>query len=121
MDTSAAVCPVLATARIVSGKWTLLILRDLAAGPCRFSELERSLTGISPRTLSQRLRALEDVDVIEREVHADAPPRVEYRLTKKGRDLAPIVEAMRQYGEQWLASDCEPADAVQPPVAVAAT
>lgn len=95
-------CPVLATARIVSGKWTLLILRDLAEGPCRFSQLERSLAGISPRTLSQRLRALEDEGIIAREVYPESPPRVEYALTPKGRDLAPIVEAMRCYGAQWL-------------------
>jgi DNA-binding HxlR family transcriptional regulator len=96
---------VLATARIVSGKWTLLLLRDLAAGPCRFTQLERSLEGISPRTLSQRLKALEDEGIIDREVFAEAPPRVEYRLTAKGRDIGPIVEAMRAYGEQWLAAD----------------
>ncbi len=107
MDSPAAAeCPVLATARIVSGKWTLLVLRDLAAGPCRFTTLERSLSGISPRTLSQRLRVLEEEGVIARQVFPEAPPRVEYRLTAKGRDLAPIVQAMRLYGEQWLAADC---------------
>ena len=109
---SAADCPVLATARIVSGKWTLLILRDLAARPCRFTELERSLVGISPRTLSQRLRVLEEEGVIAREVYPEAPPRVEYRLTAKGRDIGPIVEAMRAYGEQWLAADCADRTAV---------
>lgn len=104
-DVLLAECPVLATARIVSGKWTLLVLRDLATGPCRFTQLERSLCGISPRTLSQRLRVLEEEGVIAREVYPEAPPRVEYRLTAKGRDLVPIVEAMRLYGESWLSSD----------------
>jgi len=98
-------CPVLATARIVSGKWTLLLLRDLAVGPCRFTQLERSLEGISPRTLSQRLKVLEDEGIIQRKVYPEAPPRVEYRLTPKGRDIVPIVEAMRAYGELWLASE----------------
>lgn len=98
-------CPVLATARIVSGKWTLLILRDLAAGPSRFSQLERSLRGISPRTLSQRLRALEAEAVIERREFAEMPPRVEYRLTDKGDALVPIIDEMRSYGQRWLA-DC---------------
>ena len=100
----------LATARIVSGKWTLLILRDLAGGPCRFGELERSLAGISPRTLSCRLRALEEEDILERRVYAEVPPRVDYRLTDKGRDLVPIVDAMRAYGRDWLGGDCEPAE-----------
>ena len=98
-------CPVLATARIVSGKWTLLVLRDLADGTCRFSELQRSLAGISPRTLSQRLRQLEDEGIIVRHAHAETPPRVDYRLTPKGRDLVPIVEAMREYGSRWFAEN----------------
>ena len=92
----------LATARVVGGKWTLLILRDLASGPCRFSELERSLAGISPRTLSLRLRALEEDRIVERREYPQAPPRVEYRLTERGRDLLPIVDAMRSYGVRWL-------------------
>lgn len=96
------VCPVLATARIVSGKWTLLMLRDLAEGPQRFGELQRSLAGISPRTLSQRLRALEEEGVLERVEYAEMPPRVEYSLTAKGVALLPIVAAMRIYGEAWL-------------------
>lgn len=105
-DAPGAICPVLATAQIVSGKWTLVMLRDLAAGPRRFTELQRSLTGISPRTLSIRLRALEDEGIVERREFAEMPPRVEYRLTSKGADLAPIVDAMRHYGTRWLADDC---------------
>lgn len=99
-------CPVLATAKIVSGKWTLLVLRDLADRACRFSELERSLAGISPRTLSQRLRALEEEGIIERREHPEMSQRVDYRLTAKGRHLVPIVDAMRDYGGRWLAEDC---------------
>jgi DNA-binding HxlR family transcriptional regulator len=96
-------CPVVATAQVVSGKWTLLLLRDLAdREACRFSELERSLDGISPRTLSQRLRALEEHGVVERREHVERPQRVDYRLTDKGRDLVPIVEAMRDYGTRWM-------------------
>jgi DNA-binding HxlR family transcriptional regulator len=100
-------CPVQATARIVSGKWTLLVLRDLAAGTCRFGELERSLTGISPRTLSQRLRTLEEEGVIERRQYAEMPPRVDYRLTPKGRALVPLIVAMRAYGDRWLMPGCD--------------
>lgn len=105
VDTPDAVCPVLATARIISGKWTLLMLRDLAVGPCRFSELERSLAGISPRTLSIRLRSLEEEGIVERREYAEMPPRVVYRLTPKGTHLVPIVEAMREYGTRWLPAD----------------
>lgn len=99
-------CPVVATARIVSGKWTLLILRDLAAGPCRFSQIERSLAGISPRTLSLRLRGLEDEGIVERREHPETP-RVEYCLTERGRDLLPLIEAMRDYGSRWRVG-CNP-------------
>jgi DNA-binding HxlR family transcriptional regulator len=95
-------CPVCRTAEVVCGKWTLLLVRDLADGCSRFCELERSLQGISPRTLSLRLRALEDEGIVERHTFSEVPPRVEYALTEKGRALLPIVEGMRSYGEEWL-------------------
>jgi DNA-binding HxlR family transcriptional regulator len=99
-------CPVCRTAEIVCGKWTLLVIRDLADGRARFCELERSLKGISPRTLSLRLRALEEEGIVERETFSEVPPRVEYALTEKGRALVPIIEGMRVYGREWLAADC---------------
>jgi DNA-binding HxlR family transcriptional regulator len=95
-------CPVCRTAEVISGKWTLLIIRDLADSPLRFCELERSLAGISPRTLSLRLRALEDVEIVGRETYPEVPPRVEYTLTDKGRALVPLIEDMRSYGRRWL-------------------
>src|SRR6478735_5915284 len=96
-------CPVCRTAEIVCGKWTLLLIRDLAEGSARFCELERSLEGISPRTLSLRLRALEEEGIVERHTYPEVPPRVEYALTEKGQALVPIIDDMRAYGEQWLA------------------
>ena len=100
-------CPVCRTADIVCGKWTLLVIRDLAEGRSRFCELERSLQGISPRTLSLRLRALEEEGVVERQTFPEVPPRVEYALTEKGRALVPLIEDMRAYGLKWLFADCE--------------
>src|ERR1700759_2027199 len=108
-------CPVCKTAEIVCGKWTLLIVRDLAEGRSLFCELERSLGGISPRTLSLRLRALEEEGVVQRRTYPEVPPRVEYALTEKGRALVPIIDSMRTYGTEWLgapggcAADAEPA------------
>jgi DNA-binding HxlR family transcriptional regulator len=102
MQSTETCCPVSETAEIISGKWTLLIIRDLAEGRCRFCELERSLEGISPRTLSLRLRALEAEGIIERRTYPEVPPRVDYRLTPKGKALVPMIEQMRHYGEQWL-------------------
>jgi DNA-binding HxlR family transcriptional regulator len=117
---SDSTCPVCRTADIVCGKWTLLLVRDLAEGRSRFCELERSLNGISPRTLSLRLRALEEEGIVERQTYAEVPPRVEYSLTAKGRALIPIIEGMRTYGERWLGAECatEPAVGFEP-VAVA--
>ena len=95
-------CPVGSCAEIISGKWTLLVIRDLADGSQRFCELERSLEGISPRTLSLRLRALEEHGIVERRTYPEVPPRVEYGLTEKGRALVPLIEDMRAYGRRWL-------------------
>ena len=104
---SEVTCPVCATAELVCGKWTILILRDLAEDSLRFCELERSLEGISPRTLSLRLRALEAEGVVTRATFAEVPPRVEYALTDKGRALIPLVEDMRAYGREWLGGETE--------------
>ncbi|OPZ76691.1 MAG: putative HTH-type transcriptional regulator YybR [Actinobacteria bacterium ADurb.Bin444] len=98
-------CPVLKTADIISGKWTILVLRDLAAGINRFSGLERSLKGISPKTLSERLKSLERAGVITRTSYPEVPPRVEYALTDMGRDLIPLVDHMRDYGKRWLSGN----------------
>ena len=81
------------------------MIRDLAEGRSRFCELERSLEGISPRTLSLRLRALEEEGIVERQTYPEVPPRVEYALTEKGRALVPLVETMRIYGREWLNED----------------
>src|SRR5260221_6150813 len=103
-------CPVCRTAEVVWGKRTLLLIRDLADGSSRFCELERSLEGISPRTLSLRLRALEEEGVVERHTYPEVPPRVEYALTEKGEALVPLIDDMRKYGTRWLlAEDAEPA------------
>ena len=121
-STSDPSCPVCATADIVCGKWTILVIRDLADGRTRFCELERSLTGISPRTLSLRLKALEEEGIVERHTFPEVPPRVEYSLTAKGRALLPLIEDMRRYGREWLdVSDCgtrgESAERQRAPVA----
>jgi DNA-binding HxlR family transcriptional regulator len=101
----ASTCAVAASAEIIGAKWTALLVHDLSEGPRRFSELERSCQGISPRTLAERLRVLEAEGFLERESFAETPPRVEYRLTPKGESLLPIIDAMREFGHEWL--QCE--------------
>ncbi len=98
-------CPVCHIAELVCGKWTLLLVRDLAEGRSRFCEIERSLAGISPRTLSLRLRELEEQGIVERHTYPEVPPRVEYALTEKGRDLLPIVDSMRDFGRRWVCEE----------------
>src|ERR671937_1197090 len=104
----ATTCGVAACAEIIGAKWTALLVHDLSEGPRRFSELEHSCCGISPRTLSERLRALEDEEIVVRRSYAESPPRVEYELTDKGEALLPIIDEMRRFGHAWLVED-EPA------------
>src|SRR2546421_6438312 len=87
-------CSVAACAEIIGAKWTALLVHDLSEGARRFSELERSCPGISPRTLSERLRALEQDGIVVRRSYSESPPRVEYELTEKGAALLPIIGAM---------------------------
>ena len=86
---------------IIGSKWTALILRDLASGPKRFSELEKSVGTINPRTLSQRLDDLESHGIITKASFAEVPPRIEYALTKKGLDLVPVLEQMATWGNKY--------------------
>jgi DNA-binding HxlR family transcriptional regulator len=95
-------CAVACTAEIIGSKWTAIIVHDLSEGPRRFSELERSCPGISPRTLSERLRVLEQDGILSK--HA-AARRAEYELTEKGKALLPIIEEMRRFGHGWLVAD----------------
>jgi DNA-binding HxlR family transcriptional regulator len=90
-----------AAADIVGHKWTALILHELADRRQRFRDLEHACTGISTRTLAERLRALETAGVVARRSFAESPPRVEYELTRKGEALLPIVTEMRRFGEAW--------------------
>ena len=99
---NAADCPVAYALSVVGSSWTCLILRDLLLhGPRRFQDLQDSLVGIAPTTLSERLRSLEKNGVVERRFYSMSPPRAEYTLTAKGRDLGPIVGAMRNWGRKY--------------------
>jgi DNA-binding HxlR family transcriptional regulator len=93
---------VAASSDIIGAKWTALLIYDLAQGTRRFRELEHSCAGISTRTLAERLRALEREGVVRRRSYPESPPRVEYELTDKGRDLLPIIRAMTRFGRSWL-------------------
>lgn len=99
--TSQETCPVESALRVIGGKWTLLILRDLMTGPKRFGELRKSLGGVSPKTLSLRLRELEQDAIITRTVFPEVPLRVEYGLTEAGATLSNVIDVLRDWGAQW--------------------
>jgi DNA-binding HxlR family transcriptional regulator len=94
-----------AAMEIIGNKWTALILRDIAAGPQRFGELEKSVGNINPRTLSQRLSDLEQHGIIAKQVCDDSPTRQEYCLTEKGHDLLPVLEQMAAWGTKYYESE----------------
>lgn len=91
-----------AALRIIGDKWSGLLIRELTAGPRRFSVLQEALAGISPRTLSQRLDSLEAEAIITKQTFAEVPPRVEYALTPKGEDLIPILQSMIAWGDKYV-------------------
>ena len=94
-------CGVAAAVAILGDAWTLLLIRDLADGPRRFTALQAS-TGISPRVLTDRLHKMLREGLATRHIYAEIPPRVEYALTAKGRDAVAVIATMRAYGEKWL-------------------
>ena len=94
-------CPVARTLDLIGERWTPLILRDLLLhGPRRYQDFQDSLAGIAPNTLSARLKDMEANGLIERKLYNERPPRLEYHLTEKGRSLAPVLRALREWGSR---------------------
>lgn len=102
MSREQAVCPVEITLTLLGNKWKVLILRELFTGTKRFGALSRGVHGISQKMLTQQLRQMEADNLVQRKVYAEVPPRVEYSLTKVGRSLSPILEAMHRWGTEYL-------------------
>ena len=94
-------CPVETTLMLIGDKWKVLILRDLIDGTKRFGELKKSVGNISQKVLTSQLRDMEQKGLLTRKVYAEVPPRVEYTLTKTGLSLKPILEAMKNWGEEY--------------------
>lgn len=98
-------CPIEFVISLLGNKWSILVLRELFLGDRRTHELLSALPGISTKTLTQRLRELEVHGLVERRIYAEIPPRVEYSLTLKGRQMQPVLTALHQVGTQWLQQD----------------
>ena len=95
-------CPVAKSLELVGERWTLLIVRDLLGGQRRFQDLQRSLAGIAPNILSERLKLMEEHGLIRRSFYSDHPPRAAYELTDKGRELGVVVGALAAWGSRHL-------------------
>jgi DNA-binding HxlR family transcriptional regulator len=101
---SSSCCPFYHEAvELIGRRWTGAILRVLMDGPLRFSEIAQAVPELSDRLLSERMKELEARGIVERQVHADAPVRVEYELTTMGRDLAPALGELRRWALHYLA------------------
>ena len=95
-------CPVHRAWELLGKRWTALIIRDLIKGKKRFGELQKSLGEVSPKMLSRRLDELEDCGIVKRDVYPEVPLRVEYSLTRKGKDLKMVIDSMAVWGKKWL-------------------
>lgn len=98
-------CPAETTLKAISGRWKLLILRELFSGVKRFGELQRALEGITQKMLTQQLREMEEDGIIHRQVYLQIPPKVEYSLTPLGESLKPIIDAMHELGTNNFSKD----------------
>ncbi len=104
LDTSECIenkCPIQFALDLIGSKWSLLILRELFAGQRRTHEFLEVLPGISSKTLTARLRELEAHGLVARQVYPEIPPRVEYSLTEKGRELQPVMTSLYEVGLRW--------------------
>ena len=99
-DKKSVSCPVETTIAAIGGRWKVLVIHHLLEGTQRFGELTRLLGGVSARTLTRQLRELEECGIIDRHVHQQVPPKVEYSLTPLGRELEPLLYAMHAWGEK---------------------
>ena len=95
-------CPVAKSLELVGDRWTLLIVRDLLQGTRRFQEFQRSLKGIAPNILSDRLKLMEEHGLVRREFYSDHPPRAAYVLTDKGKELGVVVSALALWGSRHV-------------------
>lgn len=94
-------CPVATTVQLIGNKWKLLIIRNLLASPQRFTEMRKSIPGISQKVLTDNLRSLEEDGLVDREVFAEVPPKVVYSLSELGNTLRPIINAMQEWGMDY--------------------
>ena len=94
-------CPVETTLMLIGDKWKVLVLRDLITGTKRFGELKKSIGTVSQKVLTAQIRDMVENGLVHRKVYAEVPPRMEYSLTELGQSLQPVLDAMRNWGEDY--------------------
>jgi DNA-binding HxlR family transcriptional regulator len=114
MPEACATTPMGRAIRLIGDAWVLLIIINLLRGPKRFNELQTYMGHISSKTLIQRLRALEDLGLVQRRAFLEIPPRVEYRLTEKGQEFGEVITAIEQFAERNLSGHSEAATVAEP-------
>lgn len=107
-------CSIESIVDIVGSKWNLFIIWHLRKKELRFTELQNRMCGINSKTITKHLRDLERFTIIDRQVYAEVPPRVEYSLTEQGKALLPIIEAMLEWGGQYLPAGQEKSHGIKP-------
>ncbi|MFL6162004.1 MAG: winged helix-turn-helix transcriptional regulator [Jatrophihabitantaceae bacterium] len=103
-------CSAAAALELIGDRWSLLVIRELMFGVTRFSELARN-TGAPRDRLAARLKTLVAAGVVERRQYSESPPRSDYHLTPAGRALRPVLQALRQWGDEWAVTEVPPFDA----------
>jgi DNA-binding HxlR family transcriptional regulator len=101
------VCSIARTLEVIGERWTILVLRDAFMGIRRFDDFQRDL-GIARNVLADRLQRLVDAEILDRRPYQERPPRYEYRLTDRGRELFPVLHSLRIWGDRYLAPDGPP-------------
>jgi DNA-binding HxlR family transcriptional regulator len=96
------ICPYITTQKLLTGKWTLLILHHLSVKTMRFNELQRALPNLTQSTLTKQLRMLEDNGLIIRTAYNQIPPKVEYSLSKLGNNFKPVLDALQVWGNEYI-------------------
>lgn len=89
-------------AELLGKKWTGLIIRVLLGGPKRFKEMKEQIPDMSDKMLTDRMKELEAIEIVKRNVYPEMPVRIEYELTDKGRDLEPVILSIQNWGEKWM-------------------
>lgn len=96
-------CPYATAQRLIQGKWAIILMYELSGEPVRFNELQRRMPKMTHATLSNQLKQLEAEGLIQRVVHHDIPPKVEYSLTDMGRKFIPVLDSIKAFGEEYMA------------------